>query len=160
MLFDENIILNAFTGLPFDVTGIGILREDKGVSIVCKKENNDYKPIGLNDTCNGGYFRYNGEIGFTPNGQLSCSEDLYIAKTEIILVIGTRNIDLASLQQSVMFRLSGIVDLTLKRFTENKQQILSEEKMAMNTLDLLKFVFDYKFDYVKPCKDVELICNC
>lgn len=160
MLFDENIILNAFAGLPFDVSGIGILRDDKGVSIVCKKENNDYKLIGLNDTCNGGYFRYNGEIGFTPNGQLSCSEDLYIAKTEIILVTGTRNIDLASLQQSVMFRLSGIVDLTLKRFTENKQQILSEEKMAMNTLDLLKFVFDYKFDYVKPCKDVELICNC
>lgn len=32
--------------------------------------------------------------------------------------------------------------------------------MAMNTLDLLKFVFDYKFDYVKPCKDVDVKCNC
>ncbi|HNY55877.1 MAG TPA: hypothetical protein PKI86_09625 [Chitinophagales bacterium] len=160
MLFDENIILNPFTNLPFSVTGIGILRDDKGVSIVCKKENNDYIPIGLNDDCTGGYLRYNGEVTFTPNGQLSCSEDLYIGKTEIILVTGTKNIDLASLQQSIMFRLSGIVDLTLKRFTENKQQILSEEKMAMNTLDLLKFVFDYKFDYVKPCKDVDVKCNC
>lgn len=160
MLFDENIILRVFAGLPFSVTGIGILRDEKGVSIVCKKENADYKPIGLNDDCNGGYLRYNGEISFTPNGQLSCSEDLYIAKTEIVLITGTRNIDLASLQQSIMFKLTGIVDLTLKRFTENKQQILSEEKMANNTLDLLKFVFDYQFDYVNPCKDVDVICHC
>lgn len=160
MLFDENIILNAFTGLPFYVTGIGILREDKGVSVVCKKENNDYKPIGLNDTYNGAYLRYNGEISFTPNGKISCEQDIYLAKIEINLVVGVRGFDLESVRQSILFRLTGIYGLTLKKVIENKQQILSEEKMANNTLDLIKFVFDYQFDYLKPCEDVELICNC
>lgn len=159
-LFDENIILNPFSDLPFGVKGIGIFKEEKGVTIVCKKEEKEYLPIGLNDTCNGAYFRYGGEVAFTPNGKISCTQDIYLAKTEINLVIGVRGFDLESIRQSILYRLTGIYGLMLKKVIENKQQILHEEKMANNTFDLLKFVFDYQFDYLKPSCDVELVCNC
>lgn len=160
MLFDENIILNAFADLPFNVNGIGIFKEEKGISIVCKKNQNEYLPIGLNDTCNGAYFRYSGEIIFTSNGKISCSQDIYLLKTEINLVIGVRGFDFESIKQSILYRLTDIYGITLKKVIENKQQILSEEKMTNNTLDLIKFVFDYQFDYLKPSCDVELVCNC
>lgn len=159
ILFDENILLDALQGLPFQVNGIGMFKDLEGKKLVVLKNGSEYTPIGINDTNNGGYLRYSGNVPLTPNGKIDCSTYLYEGNAEIILVIGVKGYDMAKLLESITYRLS-IQGLTIKSVNENKDQILSEEGIGANTLNFLKIVFNYQFDYSSNCEDVTDICVC
>lgn len=159
ILFDENILLIRLESLPFKVNGIGILKDFNGKKLVAIKEGNEYRAIGLSNSTNGGYLRYSGNIPLTQNGRVDISTYLYEGNAEIVLVIGVKGYDMKNLLESILFKLS-MSDLIVKSITENKDLILAEENMENNTLDLLKIVFNYKFDYSTNCQDVTDLCVC
>lgn len=160
ILFDENILLNLFTGLPFQVNGIGMFKELNGKKLVVIKNGEEYVPIGINDSNNGGYLRYSGNIPLTADGMLDCYTYLYEGNAEIVLVIGVKGYDMTKLLESINYRLSVGSELQVKSINENKDQILSEENIESNTLSFLKIIFNYKFDYASNCQDIEDVCLC
>ncbi len=160
ILFDENILLDLFKGLPFQVNGIGMFKDLDGKRTVVLKKNGEYLPVGINDSNNGGYLRYNGRIPLTQNGMVDCSTVLYEGNAEIVLVIGVKGYDMAKLLESINYRLSIGDELKISNISDNKEVILEEESIGPNTLEFLKIVFNYKFDYAGNCENVEDVCLC
>lgn len=159
-MINEQHILSAFSNLPFQVKGVGILRSIGDKSLVVKFEDGEYNPIGLDNTCNSCYLRYGGDITYTKEELLSCSEQMYKAKTDIVLVLGTTKLKTEPLRDSILYRIGQIEGAVLKLFSENKQQILKDESIDNNTMDIIKFVFEYTFYHINPCEDVQLECDC
>lgn len=155
MIFDENIILNTFKDLPFDVNGIGIFY-DKTLMI---KKGIDLIPIGINDTDNGGYVRYNGNINLS-NANISACDDSYNADVNLSLIVGVVGYTLDSLIRNVMYKLSSIKGITVNNIILDKPEILKAENITNNELNFFKINFNYKFIYHKECEINGIDCIC
>lgn len=159
MQFNESILTNAFTGLPFTVNGVGRFVLNDGKPVVAKRVDNAYQMIGLNDGDNSGYLRATGDTTYTANGEIDCSTQIYEATDEIALVIGTNKYTIESITEAMLYRIANISGATFKRFIDDRDKIITEEKMMPNTLNLIKILFDYKYDWVAPCEE-NIICEC
>lgn len=161
MQFDTTILTDAFIGLPFTVRGVGFFKLENGIPIVAKRVDNRYERIGLDDGDNSGYLRASGDATFTPGEMLSCTTQYYTVKDEINLVVGTTKYDMDSLVESLKYRIAIIPGTKIKRIVEDRDKIITEEKMTENQLNLIKIVFDYEYDYIAPTEDcIDVLCDC
>jgi hypothetical protein len=161
-LFDQNIVMSAFTGLPFEIRGIGIFVEQDGANIVCiRRDGGKYEQIGIDDNCNNGYVRTTGVLTAvgTPV-KISCTQQYQRMQVPLVIVIGLVAKQMDQVREAVMYRASLIEGMSFISATENKQQILTEENMRPNQLDMLKFNYTYTFDYVPRGCDIDLTCDC
>lgn len=156
--FDQDILLDAFSSLPFKVQGVGIHKNIDEKLYVVKFVDGEYERIGLNDTENGGYLRFTGKTGNAREGEkISCSDQIYYETAEIHLVIGLTGKNMQSVFDNVKMRVAQIYGTKIKATDINKENILKEEGIAPNQLEMFKIVFDYEYTYVAPCAN-ELTC--
>ena len=149
-----NNILDNFKDFKIDIKGVGSFVKINGVDVVAIKDCKEYIPIGIED-CTGGYIRTSGIKTLTVLEDISgCGNvQLYEVIEELNIVIATDEYTIDSVCESVLSRIKDV-----KRIITNKRTI-EQEEFIKTDMELLKIVFDYKYNYIKNCKD-ELECVC
>lgn len=158
--FDEDILVNHFSGLPFEVKGVGIFKTREGKQFVAKKtDHGDYVTIGLDGNTSGAYLRFSGKTGNVREGEkISCSDQIYYETAEIHLVVGLNKMDMQSVFDAVKMKVAQLEGTKIRSTDISKDNILREENMGMNDLDMFKITFDYEYNYVAPCASDILCC--
>lgn len=148
VMFDQNIIIDAYATLPFKVNAVGQFYSRGGKQVVSVYEDGEYRDISITDGVNGGYVRVVGEATMSPADKLTCDNYYYKATQRMALVVGVMNYDLFNVQTKCLALTQAIPDVKLVSQSGDKQQILNDEGIGANQLEFFKIVFDYTWDYI------------